>query len=223
MASEDAKRKPQPEVVKFPEQHGPDDAEDIESLFEPELGDAITESTMLEVPLGKPKDFFRTHPDEGFRQRAEMYVHAPEGVIDKEYYILGKKMRGRIDEARPCVLVCVIDREGNPRLWPIMLPRDTERDNDAWKSARIAAKRGIDSWVKLVWKKRSYEVRKAKPGYAPDPDWKKLPSWKELVKLAFGEFGVIRDERHKVYRDLFGEAPEMQDDDLAQDVANDDI
>ena len=41
--------------------------------------------------------------------------------------------------------------------------------------------------------KRSYLTRDAQPGYAPDPDWKKLPPFNELVKAAFGPHGVIQD------------------------------
>jgi hypothetical protein len=113
-------------------------------------------------------------------------------------------MRGRIQEARPCTLVCVIYRDGSPRLWPISFPRDGERDIDAWKSARSAAKAGIDGWVKLLWVRRAYITRDALKGYAPDPDWGKLPPFNDLVRQAFGEHGIIRDETHTIYRDLLG-------------------
>jgi hypothetical protein len=105
------------------------------------------------------------------------------------------------DEARMCTLVCVVDREGNPRLWPIPLPREGEKDNDAWKSARIAAKLGMERWTRIVWVKRSYQARKARPSYAPDPDFSKLPPFNELVRIAFGEHGIINDVNHKVYQD----------------------
>jgi hypothetical protein len=85
------------------------------------------------------------------------------------------------------------------------MPRDGQHDNDAWSSARAAARAGIDKWTKLVWSSRAYVTREAKPGYAPDPDWSKVPSWDELIQLGFGEDGIIRDESHPVYRDLFGE------------------
>ena len=44
-------------------------------------------------------------------------------------------------------------------------------------------------------------------GYAPDPDYSKLPPFDELVRLAFGEHGVIRDRNHPIYRELFGAPP----------------
>jgi hypothetical protein len=120
-------------------------------------------------------------------------------------------MRGRIQEARPCTLVCVVYRDGSPRLWPVSFPRDGERDNNAWISARAAAKAGMEGWVKLLWVRQAYMTRQALDGYAPDPDWSKLPPFNELVTLAFGEHGIIRDTGHAIYRELLG-APKTADD-----------
>jgi hypothetical protein len=49
-------------------------------------------------------------------------------------------------------------------------------------------------------------------GYTPDPDWTKLPPFKELLDEAFGPKGIIRDTSHPVYRDLIGEKPTGGDD-----------
>jgi hypothetical protein len=62
----------------------------------------------------------------------------------------------------------------------------------------------MDKWVKLVWSKGSYLTRDAQPGYSPEPDWSKLPSLNEMVKLAVGEYGIIRDTTHPIYRELMG-------------------
>ena len=186
----------------------PDDASDFDSLWlNPQLGDGITDTHYHTVPVGRPKDFFRLHPNTAYRRRTEIYTHKPEGVIDEQHYIIDEPMRGRIDEAQPCTLVCVIYRDGSPRLWPLKFPKDGARDNDAWISARSGAKAGLHKWVKLLWQRRAFTTREAMPGYAPDPDWSKLPSFNELVKLAFGAHGIIRDTDHPIYRELFGEAP----------------
>jgi hypothetical protein len=183
----------------------PNDAMDIEALWQDQaLGDGLTESSWQTIPVEKPRDFFRVHPAPTFRRRTEIYVHKVEGEIETSYYILGPKMKGRLEEARPCVLVTCIYRDGSPRLWPIMFPRDGEKDNSAWTSARSAARTGIDKWVRLVWAKRSYLTRDALPGYAPDPDWKKLPPFNDLVKAALGQHGVIQDTAHPIYRELMG-------------------
>jgi hypothetical protein len=137
-------------------------------------------------------------------------------MIDEQWYIIAPSMRGQIEEAQPCTLVTVVYRDGSPRLWPIKLPRDGEKDNAAWESARAAAKIGIDRWTKLIWVRRAYLTREALPGYAPDPDFSKLPSFNELVMLAFGEQGIIRDESHPIYRELFGAAPKKPIDDAGE-------
>jgi hypothetical protein len=192
----------------------PSDALDIEALWlDSALGDGLTDTNWHTIPVDKPKDFFRVHPDRDYRRRTEIYAHKTEGQIETAYYILGPEMRGRLQEARPCVLVTCIYRDGPVRLWPIMFPREGEKDNTAWSSARSAAHTAIDKWVKLVWAARSYLTRDALPGYAPDPDWKKLPAFNELVKAAFGPHGVIQDTNHPVYRELMGAPAVVNDDD----------
>jgi hypothetical protein len=189
------------------------DTTDIASLwFDPQLGDGIVDVTLHSVPVGKPKDFFRTAVDRTYRQRTEIYVHKPEGVVEESHYILAPVMRGRIPEARPCTLVTVVYRDGMPRLWAVKHPKDGERDNDAWVTARAAARVAMEKWVKLVWVGRAYQTREALPGYAPDPDFSKLPPFNELVRLAFGEGGIIKDEAHPIFRELFGMPKKAADD-----------
>jgi hypothetical protein len=158
------------------------------------------------VPVGKPRDFFRTVIDPAYRRRTEIYTHKPEGAVDETSYIVAPAMRGQIPEAHPCTLVTVVHRDGSPRLWAIKFPREGERDNEAWISARAAAKVGMSCWVKLVWVRRSYLTREALPGYAPDPDTSKLPPFNELVRLGFGDAGIIRDTSHPIYRGTFRHA-----------------
>lgn len=190
----------------------PEDALDLSGLWlDPALGDGITETVRHSIPLGKPRDFFRVHPDPSFRRPIEIYRHRPEGVIDDEYFALWGAMKGTLEEAAPYSLVTCIYRDGTPRLWPARMAKEGERDNDAWKSARAAARVGITKWVKLIWAGRSFVWREAQPGYAPDPDWGKLPSFEELLVKAFGPKGIIRDTSHPVYRNLIGEKPTGDD------------
>jgi hypothetical protein len=197
----------------------PDDAKDFDTLWlDPGLGDGIVDVSYHSAATGKPKDFFRTVPDSAYRRRTEIYTHKPEGMIDEQHYILAPAMHGRIPEARPCTLVTVVYRDGSPRLWPIKFPKDGEKDNEAWITARAAAKVGMERWVKLVWVRRAYQTRDALEGYAPNPDFSKLPPFVELVKLAFGEHGIIRNTAHPIYRELFGMPKEAADDDDAGDL-----
>jgi hypothetical protein len=183
----------------------PKDAEDFSSLWlDPSLGDGITTGVYHSIPVDKPKAFFRVIKDPLYRRRTQIYTHKIEGQIGDEVYIVDKPMHGFIKEATPCTLVTCIYRDGNLRIWPIKFPRDGERDNETWISARAAAKAALDNWIKLVWSGRAYGWREAAPGYAPEPDLSKLPAWDELVALAFGAKGIIRDKDHPIYREIFG-------------------
>lgn len=192
----------------------PDDASDMSDLWlDPALGDGLTDTVWHSIPVGKPKDFFRVHPDPIYRRQTEVYTHKPEGQIEEQHFILAKPMQGRVEEARPATIVTCIYRDGSPRLWPLKFAKAGEKDNDAWTSARAAARTAMMKWVKLVWVRRTYQVRDAQPGYAPDPDWDKLPSFDQLVTLAFGPNSIIRDTNHPVYRDLIGATPKRAEDD----------
>jgi hypothetical protein len=192
----------------------PPDALDIGSLWlDPALGDGLIDVHYHEIPVGKPKDFFRVNPDPNYRRLTEVYVHKAEEQIDEQTYVIARPMQGVLEEARRCSLVTVIYRDGSPRLWPLKLPKEGERDNEAWTSARKAAKNAMDKWVKLIWQRRAYLTREALPGYAPEPDWTKLPPYDELVRLAFGPHGVISDKNHPIVRELFGAPPKKSNDD----------
>ena len=194
------------------------DATDIESLwFDPALGDGITNTSYQSIVVGKPKDFFRTVTDPNYRRQGELYTHKVEGEFDEAHYILAPNMRGMIPEATPVTIVTVVYRDGTPRLWPIKHPRPGEKDNRAWVTARAAARAGMERWIKLVWAGSAYQTRDAMPGYAPDPDFSKLPTFEELVRLGFGEAGIIKSTDHPIYRELFGapsKKPEGGGDDL---------
>ena len=192
----------------------PDDASDMSDLWlDPALGDGLTDTLWHSVPVGKPRDFFRVHPSADYRRRTEIYTHKPEGQIEEQHFIVAEPMRGRIEEARPATIVTCIYRDGSPRLWVLKFPKEGEKDNEAWTSARAAARDGMKGWVRIVWVRRTYKVKPAQPGYAPDPDWSKLPTFDQLITLAFGQHGIIRDTNHPVYRDLIGEAAKRADDD----------
>ena len=181
------------------------DASDYANLWtDTGIGDGLTSNHLTTVAIGKPKDFFRKVPTDGYSRRTEIYINKVDGVIEETPYIIAPPLHGRIIEAKPCWLHTVVDRNGTPRLWPIMNPREGDRDNEAWISARTAARVSIDRLVKIIWVSRSYTMREALEGYAPDPDFTKLPPFDELVQLAFGAHGVIRDTAHPMYRALFG-------------------
>ena len=192
----------------------PDDAKDLADLWlDPGLGDGIVEANFHTIPIGRPKNFFRTVPDEAYRRRTEIYTHKPEGAIDEQNFIIAKPMRGRIEEARPCTLVTVVYRDGSPRLWPIKFPRDGEHDNDAWVTARAAARAGLERWVKLVWVAAGLPDARSYAGIRARPGLQQAPAVRRSRHPRIRCDGIIRDTSHPIYRELFGIATALADDD----------
>ena len=92
----------------------------------------------------------------------------------------------------------VIYRDGSLRLWPIKHPRDGDKDNDAWASARSIARLGIDKWIKLLWLRRGYVSRDAQRGYAPDRIGARRRRSTISLLLHSATTGVISDESHPI-------------------------
>ena len=127
------------------------DASDLADLYcDPALGDGLTDTVLLDIPIGKPRAFFRVHPDKSYRRVVEVYTHKPEGQIEEEHFFIAKSMRGMIEEARLATLVTCIYRDGSVRLWPLKRPKSDEKDNKAWESARGAAREATTKWGRLV-------------------------------------------------------------------------
>lgn len=197
------------------------DTDDLADLWEDDgLGDPLAVNHVHNIPFNPPRDFFRTCPDRKYRRQTWVYTHKSENAVDKQYFIVPKPMRDKIPEARPCTIVTVVDRAGMPRLWGLMSPRPGESDNTAWSTSRDVARDGLTRWTKLVWQGRQFISRFADAGYAPDPDWSRLPPFEELVRTALGPDGVIRDEQNRAYRAMFGKVE--RPDDLDADPIDDD-
>ena len=74
----------------------------------------------------------------------------------------------------------------NPALWPIPLPGADGRENEWHRSARIAAGKAMEQWVRLEADRAlgGYKVFAAS-GQIEDPTWPK-ETLGELLKVAFG-------------------------------------
>jgi hypothetical protein len=123
MSDETPKPKPKLEIVP-----PPSDALDLSDLWlDNSLGDPLTSTYQHSIPVGKPKDFFRVHPDRNMRRHVEIYVHKPEEAVEEQHFIVNKSMQGRLLEARPAVLVVCIYRDGSLRVWPLDWQRKGRR------------------------------------------------------------------------------------------------
>jgi hypothetical protein len=195
----------------------PTDAADLSGLFvDTGQGDPLTETVIHAIAVDKPKDFFRVHPDPAYRRRCYVYTLKVEGQIEEFNYIVAESMRDLVPEAKLCLVTTCIYRNGTLRLWLLKLPKEGEKDQMAWSTARAAARDALTKWTKIVWVGSKYNTRSAVEGYAPDPDVSKIPPFERLVELAFGAHGVMRDESHPVCREqILGAAAEKSDDDLA--------
>jgi hypothetical protein len=190
----------------------PSDADDLADLWEDDaLGDPLAADHVHHIPVDPPRDFFRSCPDRKYRRKTWVYVHKSENAVGKQYFIVQKAMRDKIPEARPCTLLTVVDRAGMPGLWPLMSPRPGESDNTAWATSRDVARDGLTRWTKPVWQGRQFISRFADQGYAPDPDWRRLPPFNELVRTGLGPDGIIRDEQNRAYRAMFGKVDQPGD------------
>jgi hypothetical protein len=78
-------------------------------------------------------------------------------------------------------------------------------------------------WVRRRWEGRQFVSREADIGYAPDPDWSRLPPFGDIVRTALGPDGIFRDENNRAYQTLFGKVgqpDELDADDLDDDEAD---
>jgi hypothetical protein len=183
----------------------PPDAADMSDLIEDRDGDDITETAAAKVALGKPRGFFRVCPLPEYRKRMGIYVHEVEGKPGRTFYGVTKKMRADIEEAHPCTVVTVVNRLLVPSLWPIKLLDEDGNDYESWKQQRRIAKQAMTAWIRFVkWTGGAYIIRTAPEGYAPEPDWSKLPPYTELLTRALGKKGIIRNHDHPIYKELLG-------------------
>ena len=216
-APPEADAKPAEAKAKAKTYKPPPDAADLSGLFvDTEQGDPLTETIIHGIAVDKPKDFFRVHPDPAYRRRCYVYTLKIEGQVEEHNYIVAEPMRDLVPEAKLCLVTTCIYRNGTLRLWLLKLPREGEKDQLAWSTARAAARDALTKWTKIVWVGSKYDTRSALEGYAPDPDVSKVPPFERLIELAFGAHGVIRDQSHMVYREqILGAAAKPSDDDLA--------
>lgn len=156
-------------------------------------------------PVRKPhkQEFVRTNPDEQYRMLAHIIVLNEE----RETYLVTPELAAQLPGETKLVTLCLTtSRQGALFLWPIPTPSLEGRDNGWNASARIAASKAADHWVRVMsnMSQQMYDVFTA-PATLGTPVWPEK-SMRDILSIAFGESFVIRDAGHPVIRRLLGRA-----------------
>jgi hypothetical protein len=123
------------------------------------------------VPVKKPnpQEFFRVHPDEGWRLDTAVI----EIKADREVYLVDPSLWPLFpNECKPRTLYTTIDRRSVITLWPVRLPDENGRLDDWNRSAHEAAQIAVEKWVRLASNMSlgAYEIHVAE-GVFPEPKW----------------------------------------------------
>src|SRR5262249_56408481 len=81
-------------------------------MLDPGLGDGITETVRHSIPLGKPRDFFRMHPDPAYRRLVEIYKHKTEDAIEEENFVFAGGRNCRLEGEAPDPRAGLINGDG---------------------------------------------------------------------------------------------------------------
>jgi len=97
-----------------------------------------------------------------------------------------------------------VSRYGHPFLWPVRVPEDGEKDNSYWQTARLAADKAIEAWIRIEANQtaKNYSLALAR-GDLPEPRWPDLPL-REVLELAFRD-ATINDRDHLLVKSFLGE------------------
>jgi hypothetical protein len=163
---------------------------------------AVTRVRQILAGRPGPQTFFRVHPSPDYR-RAYKMVEIKE---ERENYIVMPAFESEISEEIVVKMIyTTIDRNGTICLWPARLPHEDDRKSMLWyKSAHEAAATGMEKWIRMraCMADGAYETLIA-DSEIPEPDWKGLPSFGDLLIRAFGN-RVINSIDHSAIKLLRG-------------------
>jgi hypothetical protein len=137
---------------------------------------------IVSVPVVKPdkKWFIRVNGKDDWQLEVALLE---EG---REQYIVSPAMHPEVaDVAKPSLLYTAVTSTGNVFFWPVNLPKDGEGANTWTDSAKRAAARAKDHWIRISanWTFKNYDVFEAQGTIAP-PVWPEM-GFEALLKIAF--------------------------------------
>jgi hypothetical protein len=177
------------------------DPEKYRKAKAPEAEEPFSDGAQTTIPVRKPgsRNFFRVHPDEGYR-----LYNVPVVEDDKhEWYILATELEVPEDLERFIAhvnLITCLNHKGTLFLWPYK-----NSTNDWSKSASCIVRQAVDEWVRLQadMDANGYRVEKAPAELRQiNPTWPDM-TFEEVLNAAF-EDKCIDSLEHPVIRSLRG-------------------
>ena len=156
------------------------------------------------VPARKPspQDFVRVHPSPDYRENFAMI----DLKDDREDYLVRPEILPNLaGEVVYKTIFTATNRQGVVFLWPIRLPAPDQRKSEWPRSARNAAEKAMDKWVRVKANMSlgAYEIIVGEKIVA-EPVWPEL-SYQELVRIAYRD-RMIATLDHAVVKRLRGQS-----------------
>jgi hypothetical protein len=191
-----------------PLEEGPDPFDPKSLRIDPISIEGIGERVLTEGQIGvrKPhkREFFQLHFDPTFREMMAVIILKEE--MNATYLVEPRLVAGLMREISFVTLSACINVGGNVFLWPVPAPTNERRQNQWHVTAREAAKLALEHWVRMVpdMEAGCYAIFTGADNLA-QVAWPKGKTLRDLIKLAFGEDGVIRDKDHPLLKRLRGQ------------------
>ncbi len=168
------------------------------------MGDPGVTKEMIVCPVRKPnrQEFVRVHPADEYKLRTSILELKQES---ETYLVMPGVAAVMPGETRLVTLRLTVSRQGAVFLWPVPEPGLDGRVNSWHASARSAAAKAEENWVKVVanMAQGGYDLFVAS-GVLGTPAWPDKPLG-EILSIAFGENFIIRDVGHPVIKRLLGQ------------------
>jgi hypothetical protein len=157
-------------------------------------------------PVRKPdkSQFIRVHPDPQYT--IEAAILEDRESRDSPYLVMPMAAHSAPDHTKHVTLTLAVTRGGDPFLWPIANPAMSKRSGSTWTDSALRARTtAMTTWVRVApnMAKGGYDVRSAIVEI-PEPVWPAGVTMRDLLEMAFGQSGLIRDEDHPVIQRLLG-------------------
>jgi len=168
------------------------------------LGSAGVKKLLTRVPARKPskQEWFRTHPDPAYRMDMGVIELKEDDAI---YAVSAGLQADLLDLMVPVTIYTTVTRQGGVLLWPVRLPGEDGKNNDAWVASHEAAERATEAWMRLQWNMalRAYDMFEA-TGILHEPAWPDV-TFEQLLEIGF-QGRIIDKPDHLVIKKLRGEA-----------------